>query len=82
MAKRELRIVNPNTDLSVTRWLGEAARGCVGDGFDVVAVNADSDIAAIQTPAELEVATRAVVAAIAAARGASGAIIGAFYRIK
>jgi allantoin racemase len=77
-ARPELRIVNPNTDLAVTRWLGAEARRVAGDAFDVVAVNADSGVAAIQTPAELEIAARAVVAAIAAPPRPSGAIIAAF----
>jgi len=75
---RELRIVNPNTDPSVTRWLRDEARRVVGDLFEVVAVNADSGLAAIQTPAELEIAARAVVSAISAPPHPSGAIIAAF----
>ena len=74
----ELRIVNPNTNHAVTRWLEAEARRVAGDAFDVVAVNADSGVAAIQTPAELEIAARAVVAAISAAPRPSGAIVAAF----
>jgi allantoin racemase len=77
-ARPELRIVNPNTDLAVTRWLGAEARRVAGDAFEVVAVNADSGVAAIQTPAELEIAARAVVAAIAAPPRPSDAIVAAF----
>jgi allantoin racemase len=77
-ARRELRIVNPNTDVAVTRWLGAEARRVAGDAFDVVAVNADSGVAAIQTPAELEIAARAVIAAISAAPRPAGAIVAAF----
>jgi allantoin racemase len=77
-AGRELRIVNPNTNLAVTRWLGAEARRVAGDGFEIVAVNADSGVAAIQTPAELEIATLAVVAAISTAPHPSGAIVAAF----
>jgi allantoin racemase len=74
----ELRIVNPNTNHAVTRWLEAEARRVAGDAFDVVAVNADSGVAAIQTPAELEIAARAVVAAISVAPRPSGAIVAAF----
>jgi Asp/Glu/hydantoin racemase len=73
-----LRIVNPNTNLAVTRWLGAEARRVAGDAFDVVAVNADSNVAAIQTPAELEIAARAVIAAISTPPRPSGAIVAAF----
>ena len=41
MTTRELRIVNPNTDTNVTRWLREEASRVAGDAFEVVAVNAD-----------------------------------------
>src|SRR5271167_492616 len=72
MTKRELRIVNPNTDPSVTRWLRDEARRVVGDSFEVVAVNADSGLPAIQTPAEIEFAATALLSAISAASAAGG----------
>jgi Asp/Glu/hydantoin racemase len=75
---RELRIVNPNTDTSVTRWLRDEAKRVVGDSFEVIAVNADSGLAAIQTPAEIEVAARAVLSAISAAPRPWGAVVAAF----
>jgi allantoin racemase len=75
---RELRIINPNTDPSVTRWLREEARRVVGDSFEVVAVNADSGLPAIQTPAEIEFAAQAVLSAIAAAPRPWGAVVAAF----
>jgi allantoin racemase len=78
VSKLELRIVNPNTNLAVTRWLGGEARRVAGDAFEIVAVNADSGVAAIQTPAELEIATRAVISAITTAPHPAGAIIAAF----
>jgi Asp/Glu/hydantoin racemase len=62
----------------VTRWLGEEARRVAGDAFDVVAMNADSGLAAIQTPRDIEVAARAVVSAISAAPRPAGAMIAAF----
>ena len=78
MTKRELRIVNPNTDPSVTRWLREEASRVAGDAFEVVAVNADSGLPAIQTPAEIEFAARAVLSAISAAPRPWGAVVAAF----
>src|SRR5271163_2353864 len=78
MTKRELRIVNPNTDPSVTRWLREEASRIAGDAFEVVAVNADSGLLAIQTPAEIEFVARAVLSAISAAPRPWGAVVAAF----
>ena len=78
MTKRELRIVNPNTDPSVTKWLRDEARRVVGPSFEVVAVNADSGLPAIQTPAEIEFAARAVLSAISAAPRPWGAVVAAF----
>jgi allantoin racemase len=78
MTTRELRIVNPNTDPSVTRWLREEASRVAGDAFEVVAVNADSGLPAIQTPAEIEFAARAVLSAISAAPHPWGAVVAAF----
>jgi len=74
----ELRIVNPNADVRVTRWLSEEARRVAGDRFDVMGVNAESRLPAIQTPRDIEVAARAVVAAIAAPPRPFGAIVAAF----
>ena len=74
----ELRVVNPNTDARVTRWLVEEARRVAGDGFEVVGVNAESGLSAIQTPAELEIAARAVVFALSTPPLPFGAIVGAF----
>lgn len=78
LARPELRIVNPNTDLTVTRWLCEEARRVVGDAFDVVGVNADSGLAAIQTPAHIAVAAEAVISAIRSPPCPAGVIIAAF----
>src|ERR1700723_2220777 len=75
---RELRIVNPNTDPSVTRWLREEARRVVGDSFEGVAVTPDSGLPAIHKPAEIELAARAVLSAISAAPRPWGAVVAAF----
>ena len=76
--RRELLIVNPNASVKVTSWLAAEARRLIDASWEVVAVNANSGLAAIQTPAELELAAQAVVTAIAARPQASGAIIAAF----
>jgi allantoin racemase len=73
-----LLLVNPNTSRTVTRWLADEARRVAGDRFDIVAVNADSGVAAIETPDGLDRVASAVVAALAAHSDASAAIIGAF----
>ena len=74
----KLLIVNPNTNATVTRWLAEEARRVAGDAYDVVAVNAESGLPAIQTPEDIEIASRAVQSAIMAHADARGAIIAAF----
>jgi Asp/Glu/hydantoin racemase len=74
----ELLIVNPNTNVAVTEWLAQETRRVARGRFKIVAVNAASGLAAIETPADLRAAAEAVVSAIAAHAGASGAIIGAF----
>jgi allantoin racemase len=73
-----LLLVNPNTSRGVTRWLGDEARRVAGDRFDIVAVNADSGVAAIETPEDLDRVASAVIAALVAHPDASAAIIGAF----
>jgi allantoin racemase len=78
MTRVRLLLVNPNTSRAVTRWLADEARRVAGDRFDVVAVNADSGVAAIETPDELDRVASAVEAALAAHSDASAAIIGAF----
>jgi Asp/Glu/hydantoin racemase len=77
---RRLLIVNPNTNTTVTGWLAEEARRIAKGAFEVVAINAKSKIAAIQTPEDVEMAARAVVAALSIApeAGYSAAIIAAF----
>ncbi len=77
-ARRELRIVNPNTDTRVTRWLADEARRAAGDTFEIVAVNAASGLPAIETPAQLEAAARAVTAAILAPPRPRAAIVAGF----
>ena len=73
-----LLLVNPNTNRAVTRWLADEARRVAGGRFDIVAVNADSGVAAIETPDELDRVASAVKAALAAHSDACAAIIGAF----
>jgi Asp/Glu/hydantoin racemase len=74
----ELRIVNPNTDTRVTRWLADEARRVAGERFEIVAVNAESGIAAIETPEQLVAAARAVAAAIGAPPRPRFAIVAGF----
>jgi len=76
-ARRRLLVVNPNTSAAVTDWLAAEARRVAVDDFDIVAVNAASGLAAIETPEDVDNAGRAVVAEVAR-RQASGAIVAAF----
>ena len=76
--RRELLIVNPNASVEVTGWLAAEARRLLDDSWTVVAVNADSALTAIRTPADLELAAPSVLAAIAARPHASRAVIAAF----
>jgi len=78
LARQQLLIVNPNTNADVTRWLADEARRLVGSTCEVVAVNADSGLAAIETPDDLRVAARAVARTVATFTDANGAIVGAF----
>ena len=76
-----LLIVNPNTNAAVTRWLGDEAARVAPEGTEIIAISAESGLAALQTPEDVEIAGRAVVRAIAAhARGRdlAGAVIAAF----
>jgi Asp/Glu/hydantoin racemase len=78
---KRLLIVNPNTNATVTRWLAEEARRVAPVGVEVLALNADSELEALQTPADVLVAGRAVVRAIEAIAHAcdiAGAVIAAF----
>jgi allantoin racemase len=77
-ARPRLLIVNPNTSVSVTRWLAEEARRVAGPLVEVAAVNAPSGVAAIQTSDDLLRAARVIVATIEADAGADAAIIAAF----
>lgn len=72
-----LLIVNPNADLRVTAWLAEEARRVAPAGVKVEAVNADSGLAALETPEDILAAAVAVAQAISAARP-DAALIGAF----
>ena len=76
-ARGRLVIVNPNTNARVTLWLAEEARRVAGTAIEVIAVNAESGIEAIETPEHLEIAARAVASEVAKHRGASGAVVAA-----
>jgi Asp/Glu/hydantoin racemase len=79
MSKRaRLLIVNPNTSISVTRWLAEEAERVVGGRAEIAAVNAPSGIAAIETPEQLARAAQVIVGTIEADATADVAIIAAF----
>jgi len=73
-----LLIVNPNTSACVTRWLAEEAMRVAGGRAEIVAVNAPSGIAAIETPEQLARAAKVIVGTIEADARADVAIIGAF----
>jgi allantoin racemase len=76
--QRPLLIVNPNTNVRVTEWLAAEARRVLAARCEVVAVNAESGLEAIETPEHVRIAANAVVAAVASAPPAHGAIIAAF----
>jgi len=79
MSKRiRLLIVNPNTSVSVTRWLADEAKRVAGKRAEIAAVNAPSGLSAIQTPDDLLQAAKVVVGTIEADAAADVAIIGAF----
>jgi len=73
-----LLIVNPNTNQTVTRWLIEEARRVAPPAIELVAVNADSGLAALQTPEDVERAGHAVVGAVASHAPSRGVVIAAF----
>jgi len=75
---RKLLIVNPNANFEVTAWLAAEARRLIGASAEVIAVNADSGLPAIQTPEDLQRASESVVSAVLACPGASGVLIAAF----
>jgi Asp/Glu/hydantoin racemase len=78
---KRLLIVNPNTNVAVTRWLAEEARRVAPAGVEMLALNADSGLAALQTPADIGIASRAVARAIQAQARAgdlAGVVIAAF----
>jgi allantoin racemase len=78
---RSLLIVNPNTHAAVTRWLRDEAARVAPQGTEIIAISAESGLAALQTPEEVEIVGRAVVRAIEAEaqrRQLAGVVIGAF----
>jgi allantoin racemase len=77
-AHRRLVIVNPNANARVTLWVAEEARRLARKTFDVVAVNADSGIEAIEKLEHLEIAACAVASEVARHVGASVAAIAGF----
>ena len=74
----KLLLVNPNASQQVTLWLAQEARRVAGTTFDVIAVNAESGIEAIETPEQLALAARSVALEVVKHDGARGAIVGAF----
>jgi allantoin racemase len=76
--KRKLLIVNPNTNAILTGWIATEARRVADNKWSVVAVNADSGLAAIQAPSDIAKAGTTVVAAIMSHPDADGAIVSAF----
>jgi allantoin racemase len=77
-ARIRLLIVNPNTSVSVTRWLAEEAKRVAGGRAEIAAVNAPSGLSAIQTPDDLLQAAKVIVGTIEADAAADVAIIAAF----
>lgn len=78
---KRILIVNPNTNLVVTRWLVQEARRVAPRGVEIIAVNAASGLEALQTPDDVETAGRAVVRVIEAHARAGdlvGAVVAAF----
>jgi allantoin racemase len=74
-ARIRLLIVNPNTSVSVTRWLAEEAKRVAGGRAEIAAVNAPSGLSAIQTPDDLLQAAKVIVGTIEADAAADVAII-------
>jgi allantoin racemase len=77
-SRPRLLVVNPNTSVSVTRWLAKEAERVACGRVEIGAVSAPSGLAAIETPGDLIRAADAVVGAIEADARADAAIIGAF----
>jgi allantoin racemase len=77
-ARIRLLIVNPNTSVSVTRWLAEEAKRVAGGRAEIAAVNAPSGLSAIQTPDDLLQAAKVIVGTIEADAAADVAIVAAF----
>jgi allantoin racemase len=75
---RRLLVVNPNTNKTVTRWLADEVRRIAGSAYEIVAINADSGLAAIEKPSDIEAAARSVASEVARHGDALGAIVAAF----
>ena len=75
--KKRLLLVNPNTNLQVTRWLAEEAERVAGAGYEVLALNADSGLAALHSREDILRAERAVVDVVSANRS-EAVVIAAF----
>jgi allantoin racemase len=71
-------LINPNTSLRITAILAEQARSIAGCLAEIHAVTAPYGSAALETPADLHVAARAVLDVIASSGAFDAAIIGAF----
>ena len=77
MSAPRLLIVNPNTDARITGWLAEEARRVAGGRFEVEAINADSGLAALETPEHVRLVGEAVLRALRERRP-DAALIAAF----
>ena len=77
MSAKRLLIVNPNTDARITGWLAAEARRVAGGRFEVEAINADSGLAALETPEHVRLAGEAVLRALRERRP-DAALIAAF----
>jgi allantoin racemase len=76
--RNRLLIVNPNLNKDVTRWVSDEARRAANGRFEVLAVNAESGLYAIEAPADIERAAAAVAATLQDHAPIAGAVIAAF----
>ncbi len=76
--QKRILLINPNTSPRITDILAGHAQRIAGAHADVVAVTAPFGAAALETPADLTIATQAVLQVIAQNSTCDAAIIGAF----
>ena len=75
---RRLLLINPNTSASITQMLAEQARRVAGNRAEIHALGAAYGAPALQSGADLEIASRAVLDIIETTSGFDAIIIGAF----